>query len=331
MASLIEVENLKVIFFLHNRAVHAVDGVSFQVQPGEVVGLAGESGCGKSVTTQCILRMLPSPGRMVAGDIRFRGESLLKKSAEEMRQIRGKQIAIVVQDALAALNPVITTGEQIVDTYRAHHKVAKKSAWQRAVEIFRRVGIPDAKMMVKRYAHEFSGGMQQRTVIGAALVCAPDLIIADEPTTALDVTIQLQILQLLREVKHELGSGILYISHDLAAVAQICDRVLIMYAGEIVEQAPTKELYSDPKHPYTQGLLASIPPLGGESTKYLPAIPGAPPDPSVPITGCKFAERCDRVMDKCKNARPQLESVGPNRQVRCFLYDYDNPNQGNTL
>jgi oligopeptide/dipeptide ABC transporter ATP-binding protein len=258
---------------------------------------------------------------MVAGDIRFKGESLLKKSAEEMRQIRGKHIAIVVQDALASLNPVITTGEQIVDVYRAHIQVAKKPAWQRAVEIFRRVGIPNAKMMVKRYAHEFSGGMQQRTVIGAALVCAPDLIIADEPTTALDVTIQLQILQLLREARNELGSGILYISHDLAAVAQICDRVMIMYAGEIVEQAPTKELYGDPMHPYTQGLLASIPPLGGKSAKYLPAIPGALPDPSIPIIGCKFAERCDKVMDICRSSRPQLETVTPNRHVRCHLYD----------
>jgi len=321
MPPLVEIENLSVTFFLRDRAVCAVDGVSFQIQPGEVVGLAGESGCGKSVTTQCILRMLPDPGRMVAGDIRFKGESLLKKSAEEMRQIRGKHIAIVVQDALASLNPVITTGEQIVDVYRVHNKVAKKPAWQRAVEIFRHVGIPNAKMMVKRYAHEFSGGMQQRTVIGAALVCTPDLIIADEPTTALDVTIQLQILQLLREARNELGSGILYISHDLAAVAQICDRVMIMYAGEIVEQAPTKELYSDPKHPYTQGLLASIPSLGGKSTKYLPAIPGAPPDPSIPIIGCKFAERCDKVMDICKDSRPQLEAVAPNRQVRCHLYD----------
>src|SRR5574341_1248274 len=261
MPALLEVDNLKAYFFMRNYVIRAVDEVSFKIEPGEIVGLAGESGCGKSVTTQCVLRLLPSPGEIVDGEILFKGENLLEKSAEAMREIRGKQISIVVQDALAALNPVITTGEQVVDVYRAHAEATEKSAWQRAVDMFRRVGIPNAAMMVKRFPHEFSGGMQQRTVIASALVCGPDLIIADEPTTALDVTIQIQILTLLREARDELGSGILYISHDLAAVAQICNRVMIMYAGEIVEHAPTRELFHDPKHPYTQGLLASIPPL----------------------------------------------------------------------
>jgi oligopeptide/dipeptide ABC transporter ATP-binding protein len=186
--------------------------------------------------------------------------------------------------------------------------------------MFRRVGIPNAAMMVKRYAHEFSGGMQQRTVIASALTCEPDLIIADEPTTALDVTIQLQILRLLREARDDLGSGILYISHDLAAVAQICDRVMIMYAGEIVERGSTKELFAAPRHPYTQGLLASIPPLGGEISKYLPAIPGMPPDSSAPITGCRFADRCTHVMEICRQARPDLTEISPGREVRCYLY-----------
>lgn len=320
MPSLLEVEDLKAYFFMQDYVIRAVDGVSFKIEPGEIVGLAGESGCGKSVTTQCILRLLPHPGKIVGGEIRFQGKDLLSKSAEEMRQIRGKRISIAVQDALAALNPVITTGEQVVDVYRAHTEVTKKSAWQRAVDMFRRVGIPNASMMVKRFPHEFSGGMQQRTVIASAAVCGPDLIIADEPTTALDVTIQLQILALLREARDELGSGILYISHDLAAVAQICDRVLIMYAGEIVEHAPTKELFSHPKHPYTQGLLVSIPPLGGEVSRYLSAIPGMPPDPSAPITGCRFADRCDRVMDICRRARPELIRISPDREVRCYLY-----------
>ena len=320
MSSLLEVRNLKAYFLMRDYVIRAVDGVSFQIEPGEIVGLAGESGCGKSVTTQCILRLLPSPGRIVEGEIQFQGEDLLRKSTEEMRQIRGKQISIVVQDALAALNPVITTGEQVVDIYKAHTEVNKKSAWQRAADMFRRVGIPNARLMVKRFPHEFSGGMQQRTVIASALVCGPDLIIADEPTTALDVTIQLQILALLREARDELGSGILYISHDLAAVAQICDRVLVMYAGEIVEHAPTGELFSDPKHPYTQGLLASIPPLGGEVPRYLSAIRGMPPDPSIPVTGCRFADRCDRVLDICLRARPELIQISRDREVRCFLY-----------
>jgi oligopeptide/dipeptide ABC transporter ATP-binding protein len=320
MSSLLEVSDLKAYFFTRDSVIRAVDGVSFAVRPSEIVGLAGESGCGKSVTTQCILRLLPSPGRIVQGEIRFQGEDLLRKSPEEMRQIRGRNISIVVQDALAALNPVITTGEQVVDIYRAHNEIPKKTAWQRAVEMFRQVGIPNARVMVKRFAHEFSGGMQQRTIIASALVCSPDLVIADEPTTALDVTIQLQILALLREARDELGSGILYISHDLAAVAQICDRVLIMYAGEIVEHAPTQELFNDPKHPYTQGLLASIPPLGGDVSRYLSAIPGMPPDPSALTTGCRFADRCDRVMDICRRTRPDLFRISPAREVRCYLY-----------
>jgi oligopeptide/dipeptide ABC transporter ATP-binding protein len=320
MSALLEVNDLKAYFFTHDSVIRAVDGVSFDLKPGEIVGLAGESGCGKSVTTQCILRLLPNPGKIVEGEIRFEGEDLLRKSPEEMRQIRGGKISIVVQDALAALNPVITTGEQVVDIYQAHNEVPKKPAWQRAVEMFRQVGIPNARVMVRRFAHEFSGGMQQRTVIASALVCGPELIIADEPTTALDVTIQLQVLALLQEARDKLGSAILYISHDLAAVAQICDRVLIMYAGEIVEHGLTRELFNDAKHPYTQGLLASIPPLGGEVLTYLPAIPGMPPDPSSVVPGCRFADRCDRVMEICRRARPALMAVGPGREVRCHLY-----------
>jgi peptide/nickel transport system ATP-binding protein len=320
MSALLEVDNLKAYFFTRDSVIRAVDGVSFALKPGEIVGLAGESGCGKSVTTQCILCLLPNPGKIVEGEIRFEGEDLLRKSGEEMRQIRGGKISIVVQDALAALNPVITTGEQVVDIYQAHNEVPKKSAWQRAVEMFRQVGIPNARVMVRRFAHEFSGGMQQRTVIASALVCGPQLIIADEPTTALDVTIQLQVLSLLQDARDKLGSAILYISHDLAAAAQICDRVLIMYAGEIVEHAVTRELFDDAKHPYTQGLLASIPPLGGDVLPYLPAIPGMPPDPSSVVAGCRFADRCDRVMEICRRARPALAAVGPGREVRCHLY-----------
>ena len=263
MGPLLEIKDLRAYFFLRDAVVKAVDGVTFSIQPGEIVGLAGESGCGKSVTTQCILRLLPVPGRIVSGDILLDGESLLSLPREEMRRIRGKRISVILQDALAALNPVLATGEQVADVYRAHNTVSQEKAWARAVDVMRDVGIPQADVRAKQFPHEFSGGMQQRTVIAAALACGPELIIADEPTTALDVTIQMQILNLLKQAQETLGSSILYISHDLANVARICERVMIMYAGEIVESATTKELYSEPLHPYTQGLLSCIPALGG--------------------------------------------------------------------
>lgn len=320
---LIDIRSLSAHFIMPSQVVRAVDGVSFSIRAGEIVGLAGESGCGKSTVAQCILRLLPFPGRIVQGQILFKGRDLLVKTSEEMRQIRGKEIAIVVQDALAALNPVITTGEQVADVYRAHERVRAAAAWNLAVEMLRKVGIPNAKVMARRFPHEFSGGMQQRTVIAAALIAGPSLLIADEPTTALDVTIQLQILALLRSARDDSGAGILYISHDLAAVAQICDRVLIMYAGEIVEDAPTDELFERPKHPYTLGLLASIPPMGGDAVRYLQAIPGMPPDPATLMAGCRFVERCPSAMEICKDRHPALLTCGPAHHVRCHLYAQD--------
>jgi peptide/nickel transport system ATP-binding protein/oligopeptide transport system ATP-binding protein len=320
MPSLLEVEDLRAYFFLPNTTVKAVDGVDFQIQKGEIVGLAGESGCGKSVTTQCILRLLPNSGRIVGGDIRLSGQSLLSLSDEQMRQVRGDRISIVLQDALAALNPVIPTGQQVADIYKAHNKVSMKSAWGRAVEMMRKVGIPAPKTRSRQFPHEFSGGMQQRAVIATALTCGPELIIADEPTTALDVTIQMQILNLLKQAQQELGSAVLYISHDLANVARICDRVMIMYAGEIVESASTRDLYTNPLHPYTQGLLSSIPPLEGGSTEFLSAISGMPPNPAKYPPGCRFAPRCIRVQDECLAERPKLLQLGAGRKVRCVLY-----------
>jgi oligopeptide/dipeptide ABC transporter ATP-binding protein len=297
-----------------------VDGVSFDIFKGEIVGLAGESGCGKSVTTQCIQRILPPPGRIVGGDILMNGNSLLALSKDEMRQVRGRYISIVLQDALAALNPVIPVGEQIADVYQAHYDAEKKEAWNRAVEVMREVGIPEPETRARHYAHEFSGGMQQRAVIAAALVCEPSLIIADEPTTALDVTIQMQILNLLTRARETLGSSVLYISHDLANVARICERVMIMYAGQILESAPTGELYAEPLHPYTQGLLACIPPMSGVPSEFLPAIPGAPPDPANYPEGCRFAPRCPHAWDECRAERPALLRMASGRQVRCILY-----------
>ena len=323
---LLEIKDLKMYFPIRRGLlqrvvghVKAVDGVSFRIQPGEIVGLAGESGCGKSVTTQCILRLLPAPGRIVSGDIRLDGESLLTLPREEMRRIRGKRIAVILQDALAALNPVLPTGEQVADVYSAHNSVTPEKAWTRAVEAMRDVGIPRPEMRAKQFPHEFSGGMQQRTVIAAALTCGPELIIADEPTTALDVTIQMQILNLLKEAQAMLGSSILYISHDLANVARICERVMIMYAGEIVESASTRDLYREPLHPYTQGLLGCIPAMGGSGQEYLYTIPGMPPHPAHYPPGCRFAPRCPRVQDQCQTERPPLLEVR-DRQVRCVLY-----------
>ena len=318
MQPLLEVEDLRAHFFTRYGVIKAVDGVSFEIFPGEIVGLAGESGCGKSVTTQCILRILPVPGRIVSGDIRLQGESLLDLSQEEMRDVRGGRISIVLQDALAALNPVITTGRQVADVFQAHSPVSWKEAWQQAVDVMRAVGIPKPEIRAEHYAHEFSGGMQQRTVIAAALICKPDLIIADEPTTALDVTIQMQILNLLKQAQQEMGSSILYISHDLANIARICERVMIMYAGQIVEIGSVRDIYSSPLHPYTRGLMACIPPMEGERHCYLPAISGSPPDPLMYPAGCRFAPRCAEAQERCQFESPPFNSVGDGRYVRCF-------------
>lgn len=321
MQPLLEVKDLKTQFFLTDSVVRSVDGVSFKIYPGEIVGLAGESGCGKSVTTQSILRVVPAPGEIVSGDILLRGQSLLELSKEEIRRIRGDRISIVLQDALAALNPVLSTGEQVADTFEAHNEIKKKDAWDRAVSTMQDVGIPEPKKRAKHYPHEFSGGMQQRTVIATALISNPDLIIADEPTTALDVTVQMQILNLLKQAKEAYGTSILYISHDLANVARICERVMIMYAGKIVEMASAEDIFSNPLHPYTQGLLACIPPLGGDHRDNLKTIPGAPPDPADYPKGCHFAMRCPKVKDECRAGSPPNISLQNNtHHVSCVLY-----------
>jgi len=319
---LLEVNDLQVYFYLKDGVIKAVDGLSFTIQKGEIVGLAGESGCGKSVTTQAILRMVPLPGKIVSGQILLDSRDVLTFSREELRKMRGGRISIVLQDALAALNPVIPVGEQVADIYRDHKIISMKKAKKTAIEMMKKVGIPMAESRARQFAHEFSGGMQQRAVISSALICRPDLIIADEPTTALDVTIQMQILALLKHAQQELGSAVLYISHDLANVARICDRVMIMYAGEIIEQAATPDLYGNPLHPYTQGLLKSIPPMGGsEVLDSLPTIEGAPPRPIDYPPGCRFEPRCTFAIDRCKKERPQLICQANGRSVRCFQYE----------
>jgi len=319
MKPLLEVNNLCAYFFMPSGILKATDGVSFQIQPGEIVALAGESGSGKSVTTQCIMRLLPSPGRIVEGAIRLKGKDLLSLSSGEMRRIRGRHISVILQDAMAALNPVIPVGEQVADILLAHTPDSGKGAWEKAVELLGKMGIPRARERANYYAHEFSGGMQQRVVISTALACNPELIIADEPTTALDVTIQLQILSLLLEAREKLGSAILYISHDLATAVSICDRIMIMYAGEIVESAPTREILTNPMHPYARGLIDSIPSLGEHPTEFLRAIPGLPPNPMDLPPTCRFAPRCSYVKDECLARRPELVERVPGHHVRCFL------------
>jgi oligopeptide/dipeptide ABC transporter ATP-binding protein len=319
---LLEVTDLQVSYFLKSVTIKAVDGVSFQVRRGEIVGLLGESGSGKSSAVLAVLRLLQAPGQVVGGDIRFRGRSVLTMGPHEVRAIRGGHVSLIVQDALAALNPVIATGEQVADVVLDHESAPRSSAFHRALEMFRRVSIREPSKCFWRFPHELSGGMQQRVVIAAALVLKPDLIIADEPTTALDVTIQAQILDLLLDIRDQTGSAVLYVTHDLSAAAQVCDRIFIMYAGEIVETGPVSEVFTSPRHPYTRGLLESIPPLGGALPRYLKAIPGAPPNPAHWPGGCRFAERCPLRKelgspDVCVIRQPRLDSAQHN--VACHF------------
>lgn len=318
MSSLLEVNGLTTQILRRGERLQVVDGVSFAINNGESVGLVGESGSGKSMTAYSILGLLPANAQIVAGDIRFNGRSLVALNAEEMRQIRGRDISIVLQDAMSALNPVIPIGEQIADVLEAHEAVSRRESWGRATEMLTQLGIANAARWMPRFAHELSGGMQQRALIAAALITNPQLIIADEPTTALDVTVQRQILALLAAAQDQRNAAILLISHDLASVASLCDRILIMYAGQIVESGPTGAVLSAPQHPYTQGLLASVPEITG-SSRYLNAIQGAPPDPAMLQAGCRFAPRCPYVTDICLERIPDLVSAGPDWDARCVL------------
>jgi oligopeptide/dipeptide ABC transporter ATP-binding protein len=320
---LLEVEDLRVQFDLSEGIVRAVEGVSFVIREGETLGLVGESGCGKSLTALSILRLITPPGRIVTGSVRFRGRDLLKLRESEIRKVRGKQIALIFQEPVAALNPVYTVGDQIVEAIRVHHKVTKKDALAQATQLLRLVQIPDAERRVHEYPHQMSGGMCQRVMIAMALSCKPSLIMADEPTTALDVTIQAEILDLLKRLKDEFGLSMLLISHNLGVIAGAADRVAVMYAGRIVEEAPVRELFASPKHPYTIGLLRSVPRLGEgrrSGRRRLAAIPGSVPDPLHREPGCPFAPRCTDVMQVCRNVEPQLLPLDGERKVSCFLH-----------
>ncbi|MGD8395308.1 MAG: ABC transporter ATP-binding protein [Candidatus Eiseniibacteriota bacterium] len=308
MASkLLEVRDLRTYFRTDEGLVKAVDGVTFDIDAGETVGLVGESGCGKSVTSLSILRLIPEPpGEIAGGDILFRGRSLLGLSEQEMRSIRGNAISMIFQEPMTSLNPVFTCGFQIMEAIQLHQQLGPAAARERAIEMLRVVGIPSPEQRVDEYPHQLSGGMRQRVMIAMALSCNPALLIADEPTTALDVTIQAQILELIARLREEFGMAVLIITHDLGVVAEVSDRVAVMYAGKIVEYASTRSIFKQPVHPYTQGLLASIPTLGLEIER-LAVIPGTVPNPLEFPAGCKFHPRCPLADERCRREEPELE------------------------
>ncbi|MGE5561276.1 MAG: ABC transporter ATP-binding protein [Chloroflexota bacterium] len=316
---LLDVKNLTTSFFTDDGVATAVDDVSFHIDKGETLGMVGESGCGKSVTSLSVLRLIPSPpGKIVSGTITFDGEDILAKSIDDMRTIRGNSISMIFQEPMTSLNPVFTCGDQIAEAVELHQKVGKKEAMDRAIEMLKLVGIPNPERRVREYPHQLSGGMRQRVMIAMALSCNPRLLIADEPTTALDVTIQAQILDLMRRLKRDLGMSILLITHDLGVVAEMAERVVVMYAGKIVEEALVDDLYANPLHPYTVGLLHSIPRLDGDRSR-LHVIDGTVPNLLRLPPGCRFAPRCPQATERCNAAQPPLIQVAPGRQVACWL------------
>ena len=320
--NLLEVNNLKTYFFTRGGVVKAVDDVSLTIKPGETLGIVGESGCGKSVTALSVMRLVANPpGKIVGGEINLNGENILEMSQEELTELRGSQISMIFQDPMTSLNPVFTVGYQIAETVQRHRKeVSKDQAWKRAIEMLDLVRISDAKRRAKNYPHEFSGGMRQRVMIAIALACNPKLLIADEPTTALDVTIQAQILELMKGLSKEFNTAVMLITHDLGVVAGSCEHVNVMYAGHIVESAPVKQLFETPAHPYTVGLLHSIPRLDDQRGIKLTPIAGQPPDLLNPPVGCPYAPRCPKVQSRCRQERPELMPVGRGEQVAACFY-----------
>jgi oligopeptide/dipeptide ABC transporter ATP-binding protein len=326
--SLLEIRNLKTHFYSREGVVKAVDGIDFHVKVGEIFGLVGESGCGKSVTSLSILRLVNRPGKIVDGTIQFQGRDLLALTDTEMKQVRGNRISMIFQQSLPSLDPVYTVGDQIVEALQVHKQLNRSQAWDRAVELLNLVGIPDPARRARCYPYEFSGGMAQRVMIAIALSCEPDLLIADEPTTALDVTIQAQILELMLELRSRLGMAIVLITHDLGVIAETADWVAVMYAGRIVEEASVGALFDEPLHPYTRGLISSIPVLE-QDRERLNIIPGVVCDCIDLPAGCKFAPRCEARVEHnlaiCSHREPKLIEVRPDHKVRCWLYE--NPDQ----
>ncbi|ADI27939.1 ABC transporter ATP-binding protein [Geobacillus sp. G4] len=317
---LLEVRGLRTSFFTDDGEIPAVDGVDFSIREGEVLGIVGESGCGKSVTSLSIMGLLPKGiGKVVGGEIWFKGENLIEASERRMKQIRGNEIAMIFQEPMTSLNPLFTIGNQLVEAIRLHTKIGKKEARARAVEMLKLVGLPRAEQMLDEYPHQLSGGMRQRVMIAMAMVCRPALLIADEPTTALDVTIQAQILALMKELNQTFGTAVMMITHDLGVVAELCDRVIVMYAGQIVEEGSVRDIFRNPKHPYTAGLIRSIPDIRGKKER-LYSIPGQVPKPGTVRCGCRFAARCEWVVDRCRHEDPLLyETSEQGHRARCFL------------
>ena len=318
---LLAVQNLHISFPGPGGRVPAVDGVSFTIAPGETVCLVGESGCGKSITALSLLRLVPPPGRIDPGSaISFAGDDMLALPDDRLRAIRGRRMAMIFQEPMTALNPVLTVGDQIAEVVRVHTRASRKEAWERAVAMLASVGIADPAARAKQYPHELSGGMRQRVMIAMALVLEPGLVIADEPTTALDVTIQAQILELLRALRERTGMALLLITHDLGVVAEMASRVIVMYAGRVVEEAPVQSLFARPTHPYTEGLLGAIPRLGHESER-LRTIVGTVPSPKDWPSGCKFRDRCPYAFDRCAVEEPALLQIGSAHRARCHLVE----------
>ncbi len=315
---LLDIRNLSTYFYTSEGEVKAVDGVSFQINEGETLAVVGESGCGKSVTSLSVMRLIPwPPGKIVGGEILFNDQDILKMSDEEMQKIRGNEISMIFQEPMTSLNPVYSVGFQISEALELHQHLSKAQAWEKSIEMLRLVGIPLPEKRVAEFPHQLSGGMRQRVMIAMALACNPRLLIADEPTTALDVTIQAQILDLLRKLKSELGMAILLITHDLGVVAEMAERVVVMYAGKVVEEADVVSIFHHPLHPYTEGLLESIPKLHGKSNEKLHVIEGIVPNPAHMPQGCRFSPRCPKASEQCYREEPPLQEVG-NRRLACW-------------
>jgi len=319
---LLRITDLQTYFYTDAGTVKAVDGVTFDIRKGETLGVVGESGSGKSITAMSVMRLIPEPpGKIIHGEIYFDGQDLLKKTEAEMRKIRGNDIAMIFQDPMTSLNPVLTIGEQIMESIMLHQKLKRPEARSKTVEMLEKVGIPEAGTRIDNYPHQFSGGMRQRVMIAMALSCNPKLLIADEPTTALDVTIQAQILDLMVTLQQDFETAIMMITHDLGVVAEVCQSVLVMYAGNTVEYTDTQTLFAEPKHPYTWGLMASLPKLEDGPRERLDPIDGQPPDLRRLPPGCNFAPRCQHKKEICEQRKPSLKEIEPGHLVSCFLYE----------
>ena len=318
---ILQVSDLKTYFSTDDGIVKAVDGVSFELRKGEVLGIVGESGCGKSVTNLSIMKLIPSPpGRIVGGEVLFDGKDLLKLHESQLRRIRGNKISMIFQDPMTSLNPFLRISTQLVETIQLHQGLDRKAAREKAIEMLKMVGIPGAEKRIDSYPHQFSGGMRQRVMIAIALSCNPEILIADEPTTALDVTIQAQILELIKDLASKLGTAVVLITHDLGVVAGMCDHIAVMYAGKIIEKASVDELFGDPKHPYTRGLIKSVPRLDRANEGRLYSIFGQPPNLINLPDCCPFHPRCEFAMDICRQKYPEPERLGEERRVSCWLY-----------